>query len=110
MKDFAMTISLKNDPDVIRTYKEFHTHVWHEVTTSLKAVGIHDMKIFLLGRRLFMTMTTSDDFNPAKDFPTYLTLHPKCREWEDLMDTMQEKVPEAKAHEKWALMEKIFQL
>ncbi len=68
------------------------------------------MKIYLLGRRLFMYLTTKDGFDLATDFPAYLQLHPRCQEWEDLMNALQEKVPEAQSHEKWAQLEKVFQL
>ncbi len=110
MKTYALTINLKTDPQAIRQYCEYHAHPWPEVVSSLRAVGILDMKIYLLGHRLFMTMETTDAFQPEVDFPLYLTLHPRCQEWEDLMGTFQEKVPEAKPEEKWAYMEQVFQL
>ena len=110
MKEYAFSLNLKDDPKAIEAYKEYHANVWPEVSQSLKAVGITDMKIFLLGRRMFMYMVTKDDFEPDTDFPRYLTLDPKCQEWEDLMGTFQEKLPEAQPHEKWARMEKVFQL
>ncbi|MDQ4139793.1 MAG: L-rhamnose mutarotase [Bacteroidota bacterium] len=110
MKEYAKTINLKDDPELIRQYKEYHAHIWPEVVESFKAVGVLDMKLFLLGRRLFMYMTTTDNFNPEIDLPAYLKMNPKCQEWENLMATFQEKVPEAQPHEHWAAMEKIFQL
>jgi L-rhamnose mutarotase len=108
MKEWALTINLKDDPQLIEKYKEYHRNVWPEVLRSLKEVGIVDMKIWLLGRRMFMLMTVVDNFDPNVDFPRYLKLDPKCQEWEDLMGTFQEKVPEAKPDEKWALMEMVF--
>ncbi len=110
MKDYALSINLKNDKKTIRQYKAYHADAWPEVVEALKAVGILDMKIYLLGRRLFMFMQTEDDFDPTTDFPRYLTLHPRCQAWEDLMGTFQEKLPEAQPDEKWAMMEKVFQL
>ena len=68
------------------------------------------MKIWLLGRRLFMLAEVNDDFNPDIDFPRYLTLNPRCQEWEDLMTTFQEPVPEAGEGEKWTMMEEVFSL
>lgn len=109
MKDFAQTVNLKDDPEVIRQYEHYHTSIWPEVLASLKQVGILDMKIYRLGRRLFMFMQTEDDFDPEVDLPRYLTLHPRCQEWEDMMGTFQEKVPEAQPNEKWAMMKKVFE-
>lgn len=110
MKDYAQSVNLRDDPKIIEQYKAYHADAWPEVVEALKHVGILDMKIYLLGRRLFMFMQTEDDFDPNVDFPKYLTLHPRCQEWEGLMGTFQEKLPEAQPHEKWALMEKVFQL
>ena len=110
MKNLAYTVNLKNNKEVIEKYIDYHANTWPEVVDSLKEVGIMDMKIFILGRRLFMFCTVSDSFDPAIDFPRYLTLSPKCQEWEDLMTTFQEPVKEAQDGEKWAQMEQIFQL
>src|SRR5690349_9099482 len=110
MKEFALTLNLKDDPAAIAQYKAHHRKVWPEVVASLKKVGIEDMRIYLLGRRMFMVMRTVDAFDPKKDFARYLTLSPRCQEWEDLMGQFQEKVPEAKPDEKWAFMEKVYDL
>ena len=110
MKSFAMTLHLKDDPKTIETYKEYHRNVWPEVEQSLKAVGIVSMQIFLLGRRLFMYMETTDDFEAQRDFPKYLEMDPKCKEWDALMCTYQEKVPEAGEDDWWATMERVYNL
>lgn len=110
MKQFAMTLNLKDDAALIGKYKAHHRNVWPEVVASLKAVGILDMKIYLLGRRMFMVLNTINEFNPETDFARYLTLDPRCREWEDLMGEFQEPVPEAAPGEKWAYMEQVFDL
>ena len=110
MKTYALTVNLKDDPQVIEAYKKHHAATWPEVIAALKAVGVLEMKIFLLGRRLFMFYKAEDDFVPSIDMPRYLTLHPRCQEWEDLMTTFQEPVPEAQPGEKWAAMEMVFDL
>lgn len=110
MKSLALTLNLKNDPAAIAAYRAYHADAWPEVVEALQAVGIHQMRIWILGRRLFMVADVVDDFEPAVDFPRYLTLHPRCQEWEDLMGTLQEPVQEAKPGEKWAAMEEVFRL
>ena len=110
MKSFAMTLLLKDDPETIEKYKEYHRHVWPEVERSLKAVGIISMQIFLLGRRLFLYMGTADDFEAERDFPKYLEMDPRCKEWDALMCTFQEKVQEAGEGEWWAKMARVYNL
>ena len=110
MKQIAKTILLKDDPDLMAQYRRFHDYIWPEVVDSFKQVGVLDIQIWMIGRRLFMLMTTTDAFNPDSDFDKYLNLHPKNKEWEDLMASFQEKAPEAKPYEHWAEMELIFQM
>ena len=110
MKAFGMALNLKDDPQTIEKYKEYHRHVWPEVEDALKAIGITSMKIFLIGRKLFLYMETVDDFEIERDFPKYLERHPTCKEWDELMCTYQEKIPEAKEEEWWAMMEQVYEL
>ena len=110
MKSFGMALNLRDNPQAIEKYKEHHSNVWPEVEEALKSVGITAMKIFLIGRKLFMYMETVDDFEADRDFPKYLDKHPRCKEWDDLMCTFQEKVPEAKEDDWWATMEQVFEL
>jgi L-rhamnose mutarotase len=104
-----MTLALRDDPAAIERYKEEHRHAWPEVLARLRGAGIEQMRIFLLGRRLFMYMETADGFDPARDFPR-LNEDPTYRRWDELMRTMQEKVPEAGPGEWWAEMELVFDL
>jgi L-rhamnose mutarotase len=110
MKEFALTLNLKDDPHAIEQYKAWHRQVWPEVVQSLRKVGIQELRIYLLGRRMFMIVRTIDAFDPSKDFARYLEQSPKCPQWEELMGQFQERVPEAKPGEKWAMMEKVYDL
>ena len=109
MKYLGLTINLKDDPKVIAQYKEYHRHVWPEVEASLRRAGIERIRIFLLGRRMFMYMQVADDADGATYATRYLQ-EPKAVEWERLMATLFEVVPEAKPGETWAMMEPIYEL
>ena len=108
MKVYALTLNLKDDPATIEKYKDHHRNPWPEPLHGLREVGILDMKIFLLGRRMFMYMTAEDTFDPDVDFARYVEENPKAAEWDELMRTFQERVPEAREGEWWALMEQVF--
>jgi L-rhamnose mutarotase len=110
MKTFARTIDLKDDPDVIARYVEYHRDAWPEVERGLIAIGIERMRIWLLGRRLFMLMETSDDFDETRDFARDMEMDPRIREWQSLMDAMQDPVPERREGEWWADMRLVFDL
>jgi L-rhamnose mutarotase len=110
MKRFGRTLNLKDDPATIQRYVAYHRDVWPEVEHGLRAIGIERMLIWRLGRRLFMLMETVDDFAPERNFARYLESAPRIREWQALMETLQEPVPEAKPGEWWADMELVYAL
>ena len=55
-------------------------------------------------------MTSTDEFNAERDFPTYVERNPKAAEWDALMRTFQQQVPQAREGEWWAEMEMVFDL
>jgi L-rhamnose mutarotase len=110
MKSYAKTILLKNDPGKIAEYRRHHDQIWPEVVASFRKVGVLDMRIWLIGYRLFMVMDTEDDFDPDTDLEKYLQLDPKNDQWENLMASYQEPVPEARPGEYWADLELVFRM
>ena len=109
MQTYGMALRLRDDPQVIARYRKEHARAWPEVLARLRQVGITEMRIFLLGRRLFMYCESVDGFDPASDFarcnddPTY-------RRWDELMRGLQERVEEARPGEWWATMDLVFDL
>jgi L-rhamnose mutarotase len=108
-KHYGLTLRLRDDAEAIAVYKEHHQHVWPEVLAELRSLGIERMHIFLLGRRLFQFLEANDAFDPARDLPR-LNDNPRYAEWDRLMRTMQEKVPEAGDEAWWAPMDEVFDL
>ena len=109
MKSYAMTLNLKEGPGVIEKYREHHRAVWSAVLAGLRSIGISRMRIFLHGRRLFMYLEASDDFDLGRDFPRYMETD-RAREWDALMREFQEPVPGAAPDDWWAPMEEVFDL
>ena len=110
MKHFGMALDLKSDAKKIEEYRQFHKAPWPEPLKGLCNIGVKDMKIFLLGTHLFMYMVTTDTFDINRDFPLYIEQYPKAAEWDELMRTFQQRVPEAEPQEWWASMELVFDL
>jgi L-rhamnose mutarotase len=105
-----MTLLLKDEPGVAERYVAEHATIWPEVAAGLRAIGIAQMRIWLAGRRLFMHMETSDEFEPARDFARYERETPRAAEWQRLMESLQEPAPEAAPGEWWADMRLVFEL
>lgn len=109
MKRFALALDLKNDPNLIKEYEDWHRRVWPEIKKSISDSGITNMEIYRTGNRLFMIMETNDDFT----FDRKRAMdegNEKVQEWEQLMWKFQQPLPWAGEGEKWILMDKIFQL
>lgn len=108
MKYYGLTLCLQDDPEKIALYQEYHRAVWPEVLADLRASGIQEMRIFLRGRRLFMYIETTDDFDLQRDLAAAGQRSARSREWNQLMATLQERAPEARPDEWWAPMELVF--
>jgi L-rhamnose mutarotase len=106
---FCFTLDLKDDPALIAEYRKYHEKVWPEITESIKASGIVDMEIYLLGTRMFMIMEVNESFTFEKTARADQR-DPKVQEWEQLMWKFQQALPQAKPDEKWLRMERIFKL
>ncbi len=109
MKRFAMTVMLKDDPEVLRKYEAYHANPWPEVNAGLLKCGILRMFIYRFGRQLFMFMETEDDFDMDRDLPKYVE-DPKAKEWDVMMADFQETVPGAPAGSKWVQMKEVYAL
>jgi L-rhamnose mutarotase len=106
---YCLTLDLKDDPNLIAEYKKYHEKIWPEITASLKQSGIEDAEIYLLGTRMCMILEVNEAFSfESKARADHE--NPKVREWEELMWKFQKPMPQAKAGEKWLLMERIFKL
>ena len=107
--EHVFTLDLKDDPALIAEYIAAHKRVWPEVKEALRATGIKEEKIWLLGTRMFMLVVTDDDFDWNSDTAGYLEL-PRTRDWDDWMRRLQTPVPEASTNDWWTPMEKVFDL
>ena len=106
---YCLTLDLQDDPELIAEYKRYHEKIWPEITQSIKDSGIEDMEIYLLGTRMFMIMEVNESFSfEAKAKVDELS--PRVQEWEKLMWSFQQALPEARPGEKWLPMERIFKL
>ena len=110
MQYYGLTLNLKDDPRLIARYREHHRHPWPEPLQGLRQVGVVDMKIFLLGRRLFMYVAAEDGFEPARDFARYVESNPRAASstfsWNWDMSSFHSAAPD----EWWASMDLIFDL
>ena len=106
---YCLTLDLKDDPKLIAEYKRHHEKIWPEIARSIKDAGIEDLEIYLLGTRMFMIMEVNQNFSFERKAVADRQ-NPKVQEWEQLMWTFQQALPEAKPGEKWLLMDRIFKL
>jgi L-rhamnose mutarotase len=107
MKRFAQTVLLKDDPEIIRKYEEYHANPWPEVVEGGRRIGMLRAYIYRFGRQLFMFMETADDFDLERDMPKYME-HPRAREWDAMMRGFQVPVPGAPAGSTWVEMNQIY--
>jgi L-rhamnose mutarotase len=110
-KRFCKTLELKNNPELIETYKKVHEEgaAWVEITQGMKEVGIIDMEIYIDRTHLFMIMDTDADFNHDEAMAE-LAKKPRQKEWENYVSQFQQVASNAMTNEKWKLIERIYKL
>ena len=107
MKTFGLTVDMPDNPQLIAQYIEHHKNVWPEVLESIRDSGITNMKIYHIGNRLFMYLTTSEEFTFEQKEQMDRSNEVVVK-WEALMSEFQIPVPWATKGEKWTLMTEIF--
>ena len=48
MTRYCLALDLKDDPQLIAAYEEYHASVWPEIITSIKEAGIKNLEIYFL--------------------------------------------------------------
>jgi len=111
VKRYCQTMSLKDDSELIRRYREAHDkeHFWDEIKAGIKAVGILEMEIYIAGNRLVMIVEAPLDFDWDTAMARLAAL-PRQQEWEEHVAQFQQCSATATSDEKWQMMERMFYL
>ncbi len=106
---YCLALDLKGDPALIAEYERYHAQIWPEIEASIRESGIIGMEIYRTGNRLFMIMDTDETFSFARKAEADAA-NPVVQQWETLMWTYQQALPDSVPGEKWRLMDNIFTL
>lgn len=111
VKRYVQTLDLVNDPEAIRTYRWLHSESvhWKEIRDGIRAVGILEMEVYIVGDRLVMIVDAPADFDWDTAMARLATM-PRQAEWEETVGKYQLSRPGATSNEKWTMMERIFHL
>ena len=111
VKRYCQTMDLRDNPELIAEYRRRHSReeAWQEILDGIREVGILEMEIYILGKRLFMIVETPLDFDWDAAMARLATL-PRQQEWEDYMAMFQQCAEGATSDEKWQMMERMFYL
>jgi L-rhamnose mutarotase len=110
----CFALDLKDEAAAIESYKHWHRPGGPpvEVTRSLRAAGIAQLDIYLIGNRLFMVMD-ADPGHPSSAKSTDDSDNPHVQAWETLMSELQQDLPFPKKESsagKWQRLEHIYSL
>jgi len=110
-KRYVQLLELKDDPEMIREYKKWHSqeHHWKEIRDGIREVGILEMEIYIRGTQLVMIVDTPEDFDWQTAMDKLATL-PRQAEWEAFVARLQGCREDARSDEKWQMTERMFYL
>ena len=111
VKRYVRTLEVCDDPELLAKYVHYHSrdYIWPEILEGIKAVGILEMDIYMLGTRMVMILEVPADLDFEAAMARLATL-PRQQEWEDHVAAMQKSRPGCTSTEKWRPMERIFHL
>ena len=111
LKRYVQFLEINDDPELIAQYRYWHSeeHHWREIREGIRAVGILEMEIYMLGNRLVMIVDAPADFNWQEAMNRLATL-PRQAEWEAFVSRFQGCSANARSEEKWQPMERMFRL
>lgn len=73
----------------------------------MREAGILEMRIYALDTRLFMVLDVTEDFSFERK-ARLDAANPAVRDWEQLMWTFQDPLPDTDPGEKWVVMDEIY--
>ena len=84
VKRYVQTLDLVNDPEASRTYRWLHSESvhWKEIRDGIRAVGILEMEVYIVGDRLVMIVDAPADFDWDTAMARLATM-PRQAEWEE---------------------------
>ena len=111
LKRYVQFLEINDNPELIAQYRYWHSeeHHWQEIREGIRAVGILEMEIYMLGNRLVMIVDAPADFNWQEAMDRLATL-PRQAEWEAFVSRFQGCSAHARSEEKWQPMERMFRL
>jgi L-rhamnose mutarotase len=111
IKRYVQFLEIKDDPELMAQYRYWHSeeHHWQEIRDGIKAVGILEMEIYMLGNQLVMIVDAPADFQWQEAMDRLATL-PRQAEWEAFVARFQGCSADARSDEKWRQAERIFRL
>ena len=111
IKRYVQFLDINDDPELMAKYRYWHSeeHHWQEIRDGIRAVGILEMEIYILGTRLFMIVETPPDFDWDVAMAKLDTL-PRQAEWEAYVSMFQQCRPGSTSSEKWQMMDRMFYL
>lgn len=98
MPQFVYFLDLVDDPALIAEYDAWHQRVFPEVLEHLKSLGFASCQIYRTGNRLAMVVESEE---AAASDGGGATVPERVKEWEELMDRFQSRLPWANEGEKW---------
>lgn len=111
VKRYVQFLEISDDPELVAQYRKWHSeeYSWKEVRDGIRAVGILEMEIYILGSKLVMIVDAPADFMWDEAMTRLATL-PRQTEWEAFVSKFQGCPADARSDEKWQPMERMFRL
>ena len=107
MQRFGRVLRLREGAE--EEYRRQHAAVWPEVLEAIRESGIRNYSIYIHGRWMFAYFELPDGLS-VEEAGAQIAANPACRRWEELMHTLQERLPESPEGSWWVPASEAFHL
>ena len=104
MQRFGCVVKLR--PDKIEDYEKYHSDVWPDVLKAINDSGICSYTIYRYNEWLFSHFELPDDIS-MEDAEKKIAADPTCQEWDPLMISFFDPLPES-TDGSWLLMKEVW--
>ena len=101
-------VSISNEPNKLQEYLAYHAAVWPEVEAGFKLAGYKEINMFRFEQFIVMQIKVPVGANLSEMSKKAADSHPRCAEWNKLMDTYQIGIPGTSNGQKWVELKEFY--
>jgi L-rhamnose mutarotase len=107
-EEHIYAVSISTEPNKLQEYLAYHDSIWPEVEAGFKLAGYKEINMFRFEQFIVMQIKVPAGANLSEMSKNAADSHPRCAEWNQLMDTYQIGLPGTSNGQKWVELNEFY--